>query len=487
MINKMDINSVISLHRKGNSFRSISKLLNIDRKTVSKIVTKYLSKQEELLSSNNEFVDDIVEDIIFDRKYDTSNRRKVKLTTEIQRVIISLLNDEEEKKRILGRNKQSLNRTQIYHILKDMGYDIGLTTVNNFVKTYLEQYEVFIKQEYKYGERLEYDFGEVKLLINGIVSKYYLAVFGAPASGFKWAYLYKNQKKDVFLDSHVRFFELNKGSWKEVVYDNMKNVVTSFIGRSEKILNDDLINLSLYYDFNINVTNVYSGNEKGFVEGAVKKIRTYVFAERYKFDSYEDACKYLNDKLLVMNKNSNIDIERNNLNPYRPKYELAEILIANVNKYSLITVDNNYYSVPDYLNKKTVTIKKYIDKIKIYSNNNYVCTHKKIDGFNDYVFEISHFLNTLRKKPGAIKNSKALNQYPNLKIIYQEYYKTKPKVFIEILIANKNKSMEEIELILKEPIVTNSSNMNEIEEISINQLMRIGNLYTTDGGTYGKH
>lgn len=43
-----------------------------------------------------------------------------------------------------------------------------------------------------------------------------------------------NQKKDVFLDSHVRFFEMVGGVYREVVYDNMKNVVTRFIGRNEK-------------------------------------------------------------------------------------------------------------------------------------------------------------------------------------------------------------------------------------------------------------
>lgn len=49
-----------------------------------------------------------------------------------------------------------------------------------------------------------------------------------------------NQKKDVFLDSHVRFFEMVGGVYREVVYDNMKNVVTRFIGRNEKELNQDL-------------------------------------------------------------------------------------------------------------------------------------------------------------------------------------------------------------------------------------------------------
>ena len=107
--------------------------------------------------------------------------------------------------------------------------------------------EAFIRQEYDFGDRIEYDFGEVKLVIDGVCGKYYLAVFGSPKGKFRWAYLYNNQKKEVFLDSHVRFFEMVGGAYREAVYDNMKNVVTRFIGRNEKELNPDLIAMSTYY------------------------------------------------------------------------------------------------------------------------------------------------------------------------------------------------------------------------------------------------
>ena len=105
-----------------------------------------------------------------------------------------------------------------------------------------------------------------------------MAVFCAPASNFRWAYLYDNQKQAVFLDSHVRFFDMCGGTWKEVVYDNMKNVVSKFIGKHEKQINSELLNLASYYGFEINVTNCFSGNEKGSVERSVNVIRNKVFA-----------------------------------------------------------------------------------------------------------------------------------------------------------------------------------------------------------------
>ena len=97
-------------------------------------------------------------------KYDTSNRKKVKLTPDIQKRIAELLDFEDLKTKRLGtRHKQKLSGTQIHEILRQEGFDIGVTTVRNFIRSFKETRETFIRQEYNLGDRLEYDFGEVKL------------------------------------------------------------------------------------------------------------------------------------------------------------------------------------------------------------------------------------------------------------------------------------------------------------------------------------
>lgn len=63
---------------------------------------------------------------------------------------------------------------------------------------------------------------------------------------------------------------------------------------------------------------------------------------------------------------------------------------------------------------------------------------------------IKHYLDTFIKKPGALKNSLALKSNPKLKSIYDIYYNTEPKRFIEIIKENKEKSIEEIEQIMTE-------------------------------------
>jgi hypothetical protein len=397
--------------------------------------------------------------------------------------------EERRKDKILGSHKQKLTKQQICNILKEEGFNISYSTIAVKINQKIDKHkECFIKQTYEYGDRLEYDFGEIKLVIDGKLDRYYMAVFSSPASDFRWAFLYKNQKKEVFMDSHVRFFEMVGGVYKEVVYDNMRNVVTKFIGRNEKEINEDLIKMSTYYGFNINVTNCFSGNEKGHVEGSVKIIRNHAFALNYEFQRLEDAEMYLNSQLIKMNTSSRINDEKSELLPYKPKLELAKISINKANKYSFIRIDNNFYSVPEYLVGRDVTVKTYFDKIVVYANNHLVSEHKKIDGFNQICIDINHYLKSMRKKPGAIKNSLALKSIPELKSIYDNYFNSNPRKFIDILAENKEKSLKDLINILKQfvyvpsnsvPIVTNVYSATE------NQMSLYSNLYIRGETKYG--
>jgi transposase len=106
------------------------------------------------------------------------------------------------------------------------------------------------------------------------------------------------------MDSHVRFFEMMGGSWRGVVYDNMRNVVKKFIGKNEKELNEDLVKMSLYYGFQIKVTNCFKANEKGHVESSVQILRNQIFAENWSFNSLKDAQEYARSQFLKLNEDS---------------------------------------------------------------------------------------------------------------------------------------------------------------------------------------
>ena len=473
MKNLLDISAILRLKEKGLSNRMIAKTLGINRKTVNKYWNQYKENFERLENANiaTEILK-IQEEILSKPKYNSASRVRRKITPECIKALENILSDEDKKAKVLGTNKQALTKQQIYELLKKQGFDISYSSVVLEIKQIKQMgNECFIKQDYEYGDRLEYDFGELKLVVDGIVKKYYIAVLSSPAGNFRWCYLYDNCKKDVFLDSHVKFFEMIGGVWKEIVYDNMRNVVSKFIGKNEKELNEDLVKMSIYYGFEINVTNAFSGNEKGYVEGSVKYLRNKIFAENYKFPSEESAIEYMESQLMKLNENSKIEEEKEKLTPTKPPLELADIRKSVVNKYSFVQIENNFYSVPEYLVGLTVTTKIYYNKILIYTNNEFVCEHKKLDGKKKISADIRHYLKTLNFKPGALKNSFVLKSNPKLKSIFDKYYTNNPKKFIDIISKNKEKNDKELEEIL----VTNCSNLveNNRHSNNINTLTRI--------------
>lgn len=446
----MDKHTIIKLKKEGYSNRQVAKLLSINRKTVGRYWNEYNEQLDLLVSNTADAITTIQENICAPPAYNSSNRSWRKYTQELDTFIDQILENESEKCKLLGTRKQQLSQLQIYELVKEQGFNIGCSTVTNKVREKRHQSnECFIRQEYALGDRLEYDFGEVKLMINGILDTYHIAVLSSPATNFRWAYLYRNQKQDVFMDSHVKFFDMIGGVYREVVYDNMRNVVSRFIGKHEKELNPNLIKLSLYYGFDINVTNCFSGNEKGHVEGSVKIIRNKIFAKHYCFKTYEDACNHLNLELTILNKESQIHEETSCLLPRKPALELGELKNVRVNKYSFIRIDNNFYSVPEYLVDKQIQAKVYFNRITVFSNLTFVCEHKKIDGVNEISIDINHYLKTFTKKPGALRNSLALKSSPQLKSIYDSYFSKNPKIFIEILQNNREKSMDELIEILE--------------------------------------
>jgi len=297
---------------------------------------------------------------------------------------------------------------------------------------------------------VEYDFGEVRLIIEGTQGTYHMAVFASPAGKFRWCKLYTNQKKPVFMDSHVKFLDFIGGCYREIVYDNMKNVVTKFIGKNERQLNEDLLKMSAYYGFSINVTNCFSGNEKGTVEKAIDVLRTDLFAINYRFHTLDDAEEYVKSRLLKLNERSSINEERKYLLPYLPPLELADITTAKVDKTSLISVDTVKYSVPEHLVGQAVIVKKYHDEIRVYAGNLEVCRHRRAKGNGTLKIDIMHYLETFLRKPGAVSGSVALKSVPKLKAIFDTHYAKNPRRFIETLMKHKTLPIEEIVDIFKE-------------------------------------
>jgi predicted DNA-binding protein YlxM (UPF0122 family) len=257
---------ILLYYREGLSQRKIAKRLHINRATVRERISEYelfkaapLSDQDKPASLLNQY-------LRTGTIYNSANRVKRKLTEEIRCIIDTCL-AENTVKRHDGRIKQQLKRVDILEKLHSSGHQISYTTLCVYIaKTVIAAKEAFIRQEYVPGFCCEFDWAEVKLMINGKLQRYYLSVFTSAFSNYRHALLFKHQDSLAFKEAHISFFEHIGGVYHQMVYDNMRVAIAQFVGRNEKIPTESLLQLSRWYQYQWRFCNRAKGNEKGYVK-----------------------------------------------------------------------------------------------------------------------------------------------------------------------------------------------------------------------------
>ncbi|HZK60578.1 MAG TPA: IS21 family transposase [Anaerovoracaceae bacterium] len=461
---------IILMHiRGGKSQREISRITGRDRKTIRKYIREYEEDRRNLLEYEGVDTEEMVSSIVEKPKYNTSNREKKKLTDEVVKRIKFYL-DENEKRIAMGIRKQTRKKIDIYEALVEEGIDIGYTTVCQAVSKILnESKEAFIRCEYKPGDTCEFDWGEVKLWIDGILMTLHMAAFCTARGNYRFGRLYTNEKTESFMESHAEFFSHIEGNHRTMVYDNMRTAVKKFVGRYEKEPTEALMKMSMYYCYQYRFCNTYSGNEKGHVEKTVDYLRGKAFARRLHFSRIEEAneyllqvCNQINDKEQKSMENKTaaqmLEEERNYLMPSLPPFDCAVVRNYRVNKYSTINIDGCFYSVPDNCVDKLVLTKVYTGKIIIFYEGQKLAHHTKLLGYGKWSLDIYHYLNTLKKKPGALTNSLALQQaHTRISNLYEKHFTTNRRDFVELLLFMKEYdiSIEKIESAVAKMILIN--------------------------------
>lgn len=463
LMQKRDI--LLKYLREGRSQREIARETGIDRKTVRKYIKAFELKMHQIRQSNQEAnLEKLIQELVEAPKYQGNHRERRVLTDSVMESIQNHLK-ENEHKRNTGRYKQQKKPMDIYESLRDEeGISISYSTVLRAIRSIEKKAkEAFIKGSYTPGDICEFDWGEVKIEIGGKLKTFQMAVFTSAYGNYRMAYLFAKQKTECFQEAHVLFFKDIGGVYHTMVYDNMRVAVKRFVGPTEKEPTEGLLKLSLYYQYAFRFCNTRRGNEKGHVERSVEVIRRKAFAYRDTFDSLEEANSYLHQICQKQNQKEpcgsegqtaekKLESELPFLLPLPAPFDTARYLTARVDKYATVVVDQNHYSVPDHLVGEQLQIKVYTQRLACFYEEQKVAEHQILMRNHGWSLKIEHFLDTLRKKPGALAGSTALQQAdPILKRIYTTYYINRGKEFIELLAYWKEKAtLKEIEQSIQE-------------------------------------
>ena len=459
--------------REGRSQREIARELDIDRKTVRKYIKEYENKEKEIEQCGDTIQrGELIQELVEAPKYKSRVSKNRVMTKEIERKIIQHLKDNEEKVK-KGLRKQLKKPMDIFEALEAEEIEISYSTVLRTIRKLEEtKKEAYIKGAYVPGDVCEFDWGEVKVQIDGKLRILQMAVFTSAFGNYRVAHLFTKQKTECFQEAHALFFEKAGGVYKTMVYDNMRVAVKRFVG-TEKEPTDGLLKLSLYYGFQFRFCNVRRGNEKGHVERSVEVIRRKAFAFRDSFKTIEEAnqylyevCERLNRKPQPSQQNQTAEeclkAEKENFLSLPHPFDAARIQNVRVDKYSTVVIDQSHYSVPDHLVGKIIKVKVYSNHILCFYQEQKIAEHIRLTGHREWSLHLGHYIDTLKKKPGALAGSTALQQADTkIKTIYETYYIKREREFIELI-----------------QYIRDESNIGEIER-SIEELRKINPSHVT--------
>ncbi len=183
----------------GKSVRSVAKEMGVSRNTVA----KYLNNPEP-------------------RRRVTRKQKRAPVMEMVAPRIEEILSEWTER----TTPKQRITGTRIHRQLVEEGYEVGITTVRDYLREKRRQEaEVFVPLVHRPGDEAQVDFFEVSVEEDGQIKKVWKFVMRLMYSGRDFVWLYERCDQLSFLDAHVRAFSYFGGVPERIVYDNLSAAV----------------------------------------------------------------------------------------------------------------------------------------------------------------------------------------------------------------------------------------------------------------------
>ena len=134
--------------------------------------------------------------------------------------------------------KQRITGTRVYRQLREEGYQVGSTTVRDYLAEKRRQAaEVFIPLVHRPGEEAQVDFFEVTVDEQGVRKHVWKFVMRLMYAGWDFVWLYDRCDQVSFLDGHVKAFQYFDGIPRRCIYDNLSSAVRRVFYPGRKLTN----------------------------------------------------------------------------------------------------------------------------------------------------------------------------------------------------------------------------------------------------------
>ena len=368
----------------GKSIRCVAGELGVSRNTV----TKYLTLPETLRKEREPRLRPVMD----------------KVGPRIDEIL------EEWKHRVTP--KQRLTGTRILRQLSEDHYQVGITTVRDYLRERRRQAaEVYIPLVHRPGEEGQCDFFEVTVEESGELRRVWKLVLHLPYSGRDFLWIYDSCDQLSFLDGHVRAAAHFGGLPRRIVYDNLSAAVRRKVGLAPQ-LTERFQALVSHYLFEPCFARRGEGHDKGSVESRGKGIRLQHFTpvpqgsslvdiaavvlrevdsawrERVQrdgrrcWDLWQEECR----RLLAL--------------PERP-FEARRVVLVSVSSKATVEIERARYSVPSGWALLDITAYVGVEDVRLVCRGEVEVVPRQRRGGR--CVQYRHYLPELAKKPQAVR------------------------------------------------------------------------------------
>lgn len=317
--------------------------------------------------------------------------------------------------------KQRRTALLLFEQLQRDGFTGGYDSVRRYVQKWRKsaqdrEVKAFIPLSFAPGEAFQFDWSYEQIELGGVNVRVKVAQFRLSHSRMPFCVAYVRETLEMVLDAHVRAFGFFRGACRKGIYDNLKTVVSKVLMGKERVFTRRFVAMASHYLFTPVACTPAAGWEKGQVENQVGFTRQRFFNQRRKFTSLEELNEWLTEQCLNLAASHKhpefkdrtvaevFAAEQEHLVNINVPFDGYQETPARVSLTSLVSFDRNRYSVHASAVGQTVSVRAYADRIIVLADGQTVGVHRREFGRDKTIFDPWHYLEVLKRKPGALRN-----------------------------------------------------------------------------------
>jgi transposase len=327
------------------------------------------------------------------------------------------------------RRQRHTSRRIFQRLVGEHGFRGGESTVRAWVRRWKaaageSDPGAAIPLDPEVAREAEVDWGTAEVEMGGERRTIKLFVMRSRFSGKPFIRAYPWERQEMFFDAHQHAFHYYGGVFPELVYDNLSVAVRKILRGKQRIEQERFVSFRSFYTFSARFCSPARGQEKGGVEGLIGFARRNFLVPILKVADFEELNALLLTRCIEYGRRRLPGREDNRTVEERFEVEQKRLLGlpseawvnektigVGVDHYRTVRVDRNRYSVPPGWVGRRIWAHVGCWRITLYGANQKIATHDRLFSNSRWQLDPQHYLDLLRRRPGAFDSSRPIVQW----------------------------------------------------------------------------